>query len=170
MDQRQVKGYVNNHGCEWIFNPPPPAYICYTNRCRWTSTAVTLYAFDYTDTPTWPATWPPDVYVRRYWRRVQNLADQFWIRGRREYLQSMQTRTKWDEPKRNLHTGDVVLAKEEGARRNDWPINRVSEAIESDDGRVRKAQVETVKGGAKMFLWPIRELVLLVPAPAEQFP
>ena len=83
----------------------------------------------------------------------------------------MQTRTKWEEPKRNLHTGDVVLAKEEGARRNDWPINRVSEAIESDDGRVRKAQVETVKGGAKkMFLRPIRELVLIVPAPVEQFP
>ena len=57
MDQRKVKGYVNNHGCEWIFNPPPPAYICNTNRCRWTSTAVTLYAFDYEDTPTWPATW-----------------------------------------------------------------------------------------------------------------
>ena len=113
----------------------------------------------------------PDVYARRHWRRVQNLADQFWIQGRREYLQSMQTRTKWEEPKRNLHTGDVVLAKEEGACRNDWPINRVSEAIESDDGRVRKAQVETVKGGAKkMFLRPIRELVLLVPAPAEQFP
>ena len=113
---------------------------------------------------------PPDVYARRHWRRVQNLADQFWIRGRRKYLQSMQTRIKWEEPKRNLHTGDVVLAKEEGARRNDWPINRVSEAIESDDGRVRKAQVETMKGGAKTtFLRPIRELVLLVPAPAEQF-
>ena len=45
------------------------------------------------------------------------------------------------------------------------------EAIQSDDGRVRKAQVEKVKGGAKKtFLRPIRELVLLVPAPGKQFP
>ena len=80
----------------------------------------------------------------------------------------MQTRTKWEEPKRNLRTGHVVLVKEEGAYGNDWPVGRVSEAIESDDGRVRKAQVETVRGGAKKtFLRPIKELVLLVAAPAE---
>ena len=80
----------------------------------------------------------------------------------------MQTRTKWEGPKRNLCTGDVVLAKEEGAYRNDWPIGRVSEAIESDDGRVRKAQGETVRGAAKKtFLRLIKELVPLVPVPAE---
>ena len=70
--------------------------------------------------------------------------------------------------RRNLRAGDVVLVREEGAYRNDWPIGRVSEAMESDDGRVRKAQVEVVRGGTmKTFLQPIKELVLLVPAPAE---
>ena len=28
--------------------------------------------------------------------------------------------------------------KEEGAHRNDWPIGRVTEAIQSEDGQVRK--------------------------------
>ena len=80
----------------------------------------------------------------------------------------MQTRANWQETKRNLRAGEVVLVREEGAFRNDWPIGRVSEAIESDDGRVRKAQVEIVRAGTKKkFLWPIKELVLLVPAPAE---
>ena len=51
-----------------------------------------------------------------------------------------------------MRSGDVVLVKEEGAYRNDWPVGRVSEAIESDDGRVRKAQVETVRSGAKKTL------------------
>ena len=52
--------------------------------------------------------------------------------------------------------------------RNDWPIRRVSEAIESEDGRVRKAQLEIVRGCAKKkFLRSIKELVLLVPAPVE---
>ena len=85
---------------------------------------------------------PPDVYARRRWRRVQYLADQFWIRWRREYLQGMHTRTKWEKPKRNLRTEDVVLVKEEGAYRNGWPIGRVSEAIASDEGQVRKVQVK----------------------------
>ena len=70
--------------------------------------------------------------------------------------------------KRNLHRGAIVLVKEEGAYRNDWPIRRVSEAIESKDGRVRKAQLEIVRGCTKKkFLQPIKELVSLVPAPVE---
>ena len=220
MDQCQVKGYVNNHGCEWIFNPPHASHfggawerqIGTIRRVLGAMFAelgshqlthellVTLMAevtaivnarpisaiptdadepqplspsmlLTMKTRPLGPPPGnfvPPDVYARRRWRRVQYLADQFWIRWRREYLQSMQTRTKWEKPKRNLRTGDIVLVKEEGAYRNDWPVGRVSEAIESDDGRVRKAQVETVRGGAKKtFLRPIKELVLLVPAPAE---
>ena len=27
MDQPQVKGYVNSHGCEWIFNPPHASHF-----------------------------------------------------------------------------------------------------------------------------------------------
>ena len=220
MDQRQVKGYVNNHGCEWIFNPPHASHfggawerqigtICRVLEAMFAELGshqlthellVTLMAevtaivnarpisaiptdadepqplspsmlLTMKTRPLGPPPGnfvPPDVYARRRWRRVQYLADQFWIRWRREYLQSMQTWTKWEEPKRNLRTGDVVLVKEEGAYRNDWPVGRVSEAIESDDGRVRKAQVEIVRGAAKKtFLRPIKELVLLVPAPAE---
>ena len=111
---------------------------------------------------------PPDVYARRRWRRVQYLTDQFWIRWRCEYLQNIQTRTKWEEPKRNLHAGDVVLVKEEGAYRNDWPMGRVTEAIRSDDGQVRKAQVEMFREGKKKtFLRPIKELILLVPTAPE---
>ena len=63
---------------------------------------------------------------------------------------------------------DVVLMKEEGAHRNDWPIGRVTEAIRSEDGQVRKAQVEIFREGKKkVFLRPVRELVALVPAGAD---
>ena len=111
---------------------------------------------------------PADLYARRRWRRIQYLADQFWIRWRREYLQAMQTRPKWEEPKRNLNAGDIVLVREQGAHRNDWPMGRITEAIESEDSHVRKAQVEMFREGKKkMFLRPIKELVLLVPAPAD---
>ena len=192
MDQRQVKGYVNNHGCQWIFNPPHASHfggawerqigtICRVLEAMFAELGshqlthellVTLVAEVTAIVNTRPisaiptdANEPqplspsmlltiktrslgpppgnfvlPDVYTRRHWRRFQYLTDQFWIRWRREYLQSMQIRTKWEELKRNLRTGDIVHVKEEGACRNDWPIGRVSEAIESDDSQVSKAK------------------------------
>ena len=110
---------------------------------------------------------PTDLYARRRWRRVQYLADQFWLRWRREYLQSMQPRRKWSSPRQNLTDGDVVLMKEEGTHRNNWPIGRVMEAIQSEDGQVRKARVEIIRDGKKKaFLRPVKELVVLVPAGA----
>lgn len=106
----------------------------------------------------------PDLYVRRRWRRVQYLADQFWTRWRREYLQSLQRRPKWTATRRNLRVGDIVLLRDDAQRRNNWPLGRVTEAIESEDGRVRKANVEIARDGEKKaYLRPIKELILLLP-------
>ena len=59
--------------------------------------------------------------------------------------------------------------KDEDAPRNDWPLGRISEAIKSEDGKVRKAQVEVMKEGRKKtYLRPIKELVLLVPVQSDQ--
>ena len=35
-----------------------------------------------------------DMYVRRRWRREQHLANEFWSRWRKEYLQGMRVRSK----------------------------------------------------------------------------
>lgn len=106
----------------------------------------------------------PDIYARRRWRRVQFLAEQFWTRWRREYLQSLQPRRKWTETQRDLRVGDVVLMRDEAQHRNDWPLGRISEAIRSEDDRVRKVKVEVVRDGErKTYLRPIKELVLLLP-------
>ena len=106
----------------------------------------------------------PDLYARRRWRRVQYLADQFWTRWRREYLQSLQPRPKWTETRRNLRIGDIVLLRDDAQHRNNWPLGRVTEAIESEDGRVRKANVEIARDGEKkVYLRPIKELILLLP-------
>ena len=59
--------------------------------------------------------------------------------------------------------------KGEDAQRNDWPLGRISEAIKSEDGKVRKAQVEVMKEGRnKTYLRPIKELVLLLPVQSDQ--
>ena len=70
--------------------------------------------------------------------------------------------------RQNLTDGDVVLMKEEGAHCNDCPIDRITEAIQSEDGQERKARVEIIRDGKKKaFLRPIKELVVLVSAGAD---
>lgn len=106
---------------------------------------------------------PEDLFSRRRWRRVQYLADQFWTRWRREYLQNVQRRPKWQDQQANLRTGDVVLVKDVEAHRNNWPLGRVQEAIKSEDGNVRKARILMYDGGrTKTLLRPITQLVLLL--------
>lgn len=106
---------------------------------------------------------PQDLYARRRWRRVQYLVDQFWVRWRREYLQSLQRRPKWNKRERNLTAGDIVLVRDKDAHRNDWQLARVVEAVTSGDGEVRKASVLICKEGVrKTYLRPISELVLIL--------
>lgn len=42
-----------------------------------------------------------DLYSRKRWRRVQYLTNEFWIRWRKEFLNTLQTRDKWTSSKRN---------------------------------------------------------------------
>ena len=43
-----------------------------------------------------------DLYSRHPWKQVQYLADQFWSRWSREYLQTLQLRQKWTTKRSNL--------------------------------------------------------------------
>jgi hypothetical protein len=46
---------------------------------------------------------------KKRWRRVQQLIAQFWKRCQKEFLPSLNTRSKWVNPKRELKKNDVVL-------------------------------------------------------------
>ena len=52
-----------------------------------------------------------DVYTSQ-WKFVQVLAEQFWSRWRREYLQTLQSRRKWQQTQENIHEGDLVILKD----------------------------------------------------------
>ncbi|XP_040289970.1 uncharacterized protein LOC121002590 [Bufo bufo] len=107
---------------------------------------------------------PKDIY-RRQWKRVQHLANVFWHRWRKEYLHTLQSRSKWQTPKPNLKVGDLVLLKDREVCRNEWPMGLVTSVMPSDDGKVRKVEIKITKGGsARTFSRPITELVLLLPS------
>ena len=40
--------------------------------------------------------------LRKRWKQVQHLAEQFWIMWKKEYLTTLQTRQKWKKEKRNV--------------------------------------------------------------------
>jgi hypothetical protein len=93
-------------------------------------------------------------------RRTQHLVQEFWQRWSKEYLQKLQSRPKWTQPKRNFTTGDVVLLREVQYPRNKWPLAKVVRAHPDDQGQVRSVTVLTPNGS--MLERPINKLVLLL--------
>lgn len=112
-----------------------------------------------------------DLYSRKRWRRVQYLADEFWSRWRKEFLQNLQARSKWVRPEQNLSIGDIVLVKDDNVPRYQWSLGRVMQAEPDEDGHVRKVTVaigdsNIDKNGKRnkplsLLERPIHKLVLL---------
>ena len=99
-----------------------------------------------------------DLYSRKRWRRVQHIANEFWSRWRKEYLQTLQRRSKWQHKIQNFSIGDVVLLKETNFR-NDWQLARITDVFKDENNVVRSCQIHTQRG---LFNRPIHKLVLLV--------
>lgn len=77
-------------------------------------------------------------------------------------MDSLQKRSKWHSATENLKQGDVVLLKDAGAHRNDWPMGLVSQTFPSSDGLVRSAEVRIVKDqSSTVLVRPVTELILL---------
>lgn len=102
-----------------------------------------------------------DIYCRKRWRHVQHLANVFWGRFRKEYLQSLQQRNKWNHPRRNFMVDDIVLLKDPDVGRQQWPMARVVGTFPGTDGLVRTVELR-VASSKKTLRRPIQKLVLLV--------
>ena len=114
-----------------------------------------------------PKSEPGDLmeYGRKRWRRVQFLADQFWIRWKRDYMRAASVRKKWHKNLRNVKVGDVVLLREETPR-NKWPLALVTAIHSGGDGVVRKVTVRKGCRSDRMsreFIRAVCDLVVLVP-------
>ena len=79
----------------------------------------------------------------------------------------LQSRQKWTGEKRNLKVDDVVLLKDEGVVRSQWPMGRVIEVHESKDGLVRSV---TIKTKTSTFKRPVTKTILLVAADDTELP
>ncbi|KAK3103260.1 hypothetical protein FSP39_017922 [Pinctada imbricata] len=100
-----------------------------------------------------------DLYTSQ-WKIVQILADRFWERWRKQYLQSLQSRNKWKGVKPNVQVDDIVILKDDEQHRNLWPLGRVTRVFPSRDDLVRKVEVVTFVNGTKhTYVRPITHVV-----------
>ena len=69
-----------------------------------------------------------DVCLPRRWKCVQYLSNVFWLRWRKEFVQNLHQREKWNRPRRNYVKGDLVLIIDDRLPRNHWNMARIVEA------------------------------------------
>lgn len=114
-----------------------------------------------------PADFGKAEILRQQWKQVQHLAETFWHKWQCEYLNTLQSRTKWQDTRHNLQEGDIVLMRDSAVKRHYWPMAMVTKALPSKDSVVRSVEVRSVEvrairqGTPKVYTRPVSELVLL---------
>lgn len=96
--------------------------------------------------------------LRRRWQLTEHMYQQFWKNWSSDYLTQLQTRSKWNNPKKNLNEGDVVLVRDNNLPPGKWAMGRVLELHPGADGYVRVTTIKTQNGVIKR---PITKLSVL---------
>lgn len=93
------------------------------------------------------------------WQLLQRLHHDFWRRWHKEYLHSLQQRSKWLEPMTTPQLGSLVLIKTDNVLPSQWLMGRIVTLHPGSDGVARVAEVKTKNGILT------RPLVKLCPLP-----
>ena len=80
-------------------------------------------------------------------------------------MQSLQERKKWNNTKRNLKVGDIVILQEANSIMNDWHMCRVMETYFDEKGFVQSARSKigsVNQAGRNIADRPVSKVVLLL--------
>lgn len=91
-------------------------------------------------------------------RLIDDIVQRYWNRWRLEYLNSFQTRIKWNTKSNPVTKGTVVLIKTDKSPALQWPIGIIEEVKPSSDGVVRVVTVRTRNG---TYVRPVVKLCVL---------
>lgn len=92
------------------------------------------------------------------WQMCTKIVSDFWSRWAKEYLCTLQPRTKWTTPSDDIKVGDLVLIKDKNLPPTQWILARV-EIIHP--GQDKKVRVVTLKHKNGNFQRPIHVLCKL---------
>lgn len=95
------------------------------------------------------------------WQLLQRLHQEFWRRWHREYLHTLQQRSKWLDPSSTPKIGTLVLIKNENLPPCQWLLGRIISLRPGLDGVARVASIKTASGTLT------RPLVKLCPLPVS---
>ena len=101
---------------------------------------------------------PEDPSLLKKWNQCQAMVQHFWSRWSREYLNTLQSRTKWQRTRTNLQLDDIVIPKEDRTFACHWPLANIIQTYPGKDGLVRVAKVKTATG---IYKRPVTKLALL---------
>ncbi|XP_073835822.1 uncharacterized protein [Musca autumnalis] len=80
------------------------------------------------------------------WQRISYLKQQFWHMWSRDYLLSLQQRSKWFKEEENVKEGQLVVVHEDNTPPQPWLLARVAKSIPGRDGKVRVVELKTKNG------------------------
>ena len=103
-----------------------------------------------------PSSYPEDPRIPdrpdllKKWNHCQAMVHHFWTRWSKEYLNSLQARTKWQTSKPNLQPEDIVILRpEKSTFSGHWPLGRIIQVFPGQDNLVRVVLVKTSTGTYK---------------------
>lgn len=102
------------------------------------------------------------VPVLSRWQQISFLKQQFWQMWSRDYVLSLQQRSKWFKPQPNIKAGQLVIIHEDNTPPQQWPLARVTQAIAGSDGKIRVVDLKSTNGS---FRRPIHKLA---PLPSQE--
>ena len=113
--------------------------------------------------------------TRQRYLLVQNIANSFWRQWTRDFFPSLLVKQKWHTEHRNVKVGDIVIVQDSNQIRGHWKLATVSMTLPSQDGKVRRVQVqyknERVDEAANKYTGtpftkierPIQRIVVIIP-------
>ena len=109
----------------------------------------------------------PDLYCWKRWRRFQHIVNEFWSCWRKEYLQSLQSRRKWQNEKINFSGADIVLVLQGESVHNQWPMEIGIQVFNDSNGyiqsiKLRMGKTRNSDEGKRVLERPVSKIVLLV--------
>lgn len=96
------------------------------------------------------------------WQLIQRIQGDFWKRWSREYVHSLQERSKWSDSTPSLCEGSLVLLKDEQQPPLRWQLARIVKLHYGNDGVARVVTLKTAPGGTMQ-----RPVVKICPLPVH---
>ncbi len=110
----------------------------------------------------------PCFNYRKQFVKAQAFADAIWKRWLREYVPSLNSRSKWRTPAHNLKVGDLVWLFEDTSIRGNYPFARIQNLRYGAESVARSAEL---KVSNRERVRPVRKLVpVFEPAPQTSSP